>query len=49
MSTDNQNRVLCRRGAHELTQEQTQDVNGGLSTLLSVIHTGGGADTRLDS
>jgi hypothetical protein len=50
MSNDNKNRVLCRRGAHELTQEQTREVNGGdLHTLLSVIRTGGGADTSLDS
>lgn len=49
MSNDNKNRVLCRRGAHELTQEQTQEVSGGIPTLLSVIRTGGGADTSLDS
>lgn len=47
--SNNNNRVLCRRGAHELTQEQTQDVTGGLATLLSVIHTNLGTDIRLDS
>jgi hypothetical protein len=49
MSNDNNNRVLCRRGAHQLTQEQTQEVSGGAITLLSVIRTGEGSDVRLDS
>jgi hypothetical protein len=49
MSKNNNKRVLGRRGAHELTQEQTQEINGGISTLLSVIRTGGGSDVRLDS
>lgn len=49
MSNDNKNRVLGRRGARELTKEQTQEVSGGLSTLLSVIITGGGTDERRDS
>lgn len=49
MSNGSSKRVLNRIGAHELTEEQTQDVNGGLITLLSVIRTGGGSDIRLDS
>lgn len=49
MSNDNNmNRVLGRRGAHELTREQTQEVSGGIPTLLSVIITGAGTDHRLD-
>jgi hypothetical protein len=42
-------RVLNRIGAHELTKEQTQEVSGGIPTLLSVIITGGGTDQRLDT
>lgn len=49
MANDHKKRVLGRVGAHELTQEQTQEVSAGLSTLLSVIRTGGGTDVRLDS
>lgn len=40
MSNDNRNRVLGRRGAHELTQEQTEVVEGGKLTVPSVIVTG---------
>jgi hypothetical protein len=37
----NNNRVLSRRGAHELTQEQSEAVSGGIiPTLLSRILTG---------
>jgi hypothetical protein len=49
MPNDNQKRVLGRVGAHELTEEQTQEVSAGLSTLLSVIRTNPGFDVRLDS
>lgn len=48
MSNDKQTRVLGRTGAHELTKEQTQEVSGGIPTLLSVIITGGGTDQRHD-
>jgi hypothetical protein len=40
MSNGNDNRVLSRMGAHELTQEQTEAVEGGLLTVPSVIVTG---------
>lgn len=47
------NRVLHRRGARELTQEEVAKVSGAvLLTLLSVIVTnapGGGYDDHLDS
>ena len=45
------NRVLSRRGAHELTKEQTEEVTGGLNTVASVILTGQiyHQDQRLDS
>jgi hypothetical protein len=49
MPNDNKKRVLGRVGAHELTEEQTQEVSGGIPTLLSVIRTGSGSDVRLDS
>jgi hypothetical protein len=39
MSNDNHNRVLGRMGAHELTREQTEEVSGGIPTLLSRILT----------
>ncbi len=37
--SNNNNRVLGRLGAHELTPEQTQQVSGGLPTLFSRIVT----------
>jgi hypothetical protein len=40
MSNENRNRVLGRRGAHELNKEQTEAVEGGLLTVPSVIITG---------
>jgi hypothetical protein len=42
MSNNQENRVLSRRGARELTQNETQSVTGGviIPSLLSVIHTG---------
>jgi len=51
MSNESNNRVLSRRGAHELTKEQTEEITGGVSTLLSVILTGltFPHDHRLDS
>ncbi len=50
MSID-KNRVLSCRGAHELPKEQTEEVAGGLNTLLRVILTGQiyPQDHRLDS
>ncbi len=40
MSNENNNRVLSRSGAHELTKEQSESISGGiLSTLLSHIIT----------
>jgi hypothetical protein len=51
MSNDNKNRVLSRIGAHQLTQEQTAEVAGGLFTVPSVIITGtvGHFDVTTDS
>ena len=42
MSNNQENRVLSRRGARELTQDETQGVTGGviIPSLLSVIRTG---------
>ena len=30
---DHDNRVLCRNGARELTEQETNRINGGLRTL----------------
>jgi acyl CoA:acetate/3-ketoacid CoA transferase len=49
MSNHKQNRVLGRTGAHELTKEQTENVGGGIPTLLSVIITGQGTDQIHDT
>ncbi len=50
MSKNNDNRVLMRMGARKLTENETDQVAGGLiPTLLSVIWTNGGSDHSLDS
>ena len=50
MPNDN-NRVLTRRGARQLSQNEMEQINGAGATLLSVIVTnvGGTPDQRLDS
>jgi hypothetical protein len=50
MSNDN-NRVLTRRGARQLTQNEIEQTAGAGATLLSVIvtNTNGSTDQKLDS
>ncbi len=50
MPNDN-NRVLTRRGARQLTQDEIDQTAGAINTLLSVIITtqNGNRDQRLDS
>ena len=50
MPNDN-NRVLTRRGARQLSQDEIDQTAGGINTLLSVIITtqNGNRDQRLDS
>jgi len=51
MSSENNNRVLSRMGARQLTQNEIEQVTGArISSLLSVIITGseGNRDERLD-
>jgi hypothetical protein len=50
MPNDN-NRVLTRRGARQLSHDEMEQTAGGGATLLSVIvtNTNGNADQRLDS
>jgi len=50
MSND-ENRALTRRGARQLSQNEMEQINGAVATLLSVIVTnvGGTPDQRLDS
>ncbi len=50
MSNDN-NRVLTRMGARELTQNEVKQITGAGATLLSVIvtNTAGNPDQRLDT
>ena len=45
------NRVLTRRGARQLSQDEIDQTAGGINTLLSVIITtqNGSRDQRLDS
>jgi hypothetical protein len=45
------NRVLTRRGARQLTQNEIEQTAGAGATLLSVIvtNTGGNPDQRLDN
>jgi hypothetical protein len=46
----NENRVLGRMGARKLTDNETEQIAGGvIPTLLSVIRTNNGTDTSLDS
>jgi hypothetical protein len=41
MSQENNNRVLSRMGARQLTQREIERVNGARTiSILSVIHTG---------
>jgi hypothetical protein len=48
---NNTNRVLTRRGARQLSQDEVEQTTGAAATLLSVIvtNTGGNPDQRLDS
>ena len=48
---NNNNRVLTRRGARQLSQDEVEQTTGAGATLLSVIvaNTSGNADQRLDS
>lgn len=51
LNENKQIRVLSRMGARVLTPEESEQINGStgfVPTLLSVIHTLNGADTRLD-
>lgn len=51
MPNDN-NRVLTRRGARQLSQDEIEQTAGAAATLLSVIVTttaSGSSDQRLDS
>ena len=51
MSNNNENRVLSRMGARQLSQDEMEQVTGArISSLLSVILTrsGGHPDERLD-
>lgn len=45
------NRVLTRRGARQLSQDEIEQTTGAGATLLSVImtNTAGNPDQRLDS
>jgi hypothetical protein len=50
MSQNNENRVLNRMGARQLSQNELDGVSGGfIPTLLSVIYTNNGQDHSLDS
>jgi len=50
MSNENNNRVLNRMGARQLSQNEIDGVAGGIvPTLLSVIFTNKGQDESLDS
>jgi len=48
---NNTNRVLTRRGARQLSQDEIEQTAGAGATLLSVIvtHTAGNPDQRLDT
>jgi hypothetical protein len=50
MSNEN-NRILTRRGARQLSENEMEQTGGAGATLLSVIRTGTAAspDQRLDS
>jgi hypothetical protein len=50
MPNDN-NRVLTRRGARQLSHDEMEQTTGAAITLLSVIvtNTGGNPDQRLDT
>jgi hypothetical protein len=48
----NDNRVLTRRGARQLSQDEIEQTSGAAATLLSVIMTtttSGSSDQKLDS
>ncbi|HET9182872.1 MAG TPA: hypothetical protein VFP59_12115 [Candidatus Angelobacter sp.] len=50
MTSNNQNRVLMRMGARSLSENETDQVSGGLiPTRLTVINTSGGADHSIDT
>jgi hypothetical protein len=40
MSNDNNNRVLTRRGAYQLTQEEIEQITGGKLTVATDLPTG---------
>jgi hypothetical protein len=48
---NNNNRVLTRRGARQLSQDELEQATGAGATLLSVIvtNTNGNSDQKLDS
>lgn len=48
---NDKNRVLTRRGARQLSQDEIEQAAGGANTLLSVIITSqnGNRDQRLDN
>lgn len=51
MTNNNENRVLTRMGAHELTQEETERIVGtgsNLNTFASVTGTAMGKDDDFD-
>jgi hypothetical protein len=51
MSNADNNRVLTRRGARQLSQDEIEQTAGAGATLLSVIvtNTAGNPDQKLDS
>ncbi len=52
MSNNENNRVLTRRGARQLSQDEIEQTSGAAATLLSVIMTttsSGSSDQKLDS
>jgi hypothetical protein len=47
--SNNDNRVLIRKGARPLTQNETDEVTGAITpSVLSVIRTNNGADYTTD-
>lgn len=50
MADKNANRVLGRVGARNLSENETNQISGGLiPTRLTVINTSGGADHSIDT
>ena len=50
MSNNNESRVLTRRGAHQLTQDETEQITGSKLTLATALPTlpVNNPDTMLD-